>query len=203
MKKHSKKSLVLILICMMGIISIAHSQSVYKVEDTKDIDMKLLGTSTMHKWEMDASTVMGEAQFVFKKGSETALVSIKSLSFDLKVKDLKSDNKGLDKNAYKALKSDDHEEINYKLTSAKPSPEKGGYLLKTKGKLTIAGVTKDILMDVHCIVNKDGTVAFTGSHKLNMTDYKVEPPSFLLGAMKTGDAITLDFTIVYKKGKGV
>ena len=54
-------------------------------------------------------------------------------------------------------------------------------------------------MDVYCLLNKDGTVTCTGSYTLKMTDYDVKPPTFMLGAMKTGDSITLNFTMVYKK----
>jgi len=181
--------------------TVAQSQPKYKIEETKDVDMKLTGTSTMHKWEMNAKTVEGEGQFDVK---DEKLIALTSLSFSVEVKDLKSDNKGLDKNAYKALKSDEHKDIHYKLISAKVSPEKEGRnLLKTHGKLTIAGVTKEIDMDVYCGINKDGTITCTGSDKLNMTDYQVKPPTFMLGAMKTGDAITLDFVVVYKKQKGV
>jgi hypothetical protein len=36
-----------------------------------------------------------------------------------------------------------------------------------------------------------------------MTDYSVKPPKFMLGAMKTGDAITLNFTLVYQKGSSI
>jgi hypothetical protein len=53
-------------------------------------------------------------------------------------------------------------------------------------------------MDVHCTVNSDKTITCTGSGKMNMTDYNVAPPTFMSGAMKTGDAITLAFTMVYK-----
>ena len=79
-------------------------------------------------------------------------------------------------------------------------PEKEGrYLIKTQGNLSIAGVTKDVAMDVYAVVNKDGSITCNGSDKLLMTDYQVKPPKFMLGAMKTGDAITLNYTIVYKK----
>jgi polyisoprenoid-binding protein YceI len=202
MKKYFIRSLATIAIGFAGLGNIASAQSNYKIEETKDVDMKLRGTSTLHKWEMDAKTVEGEAQFDMKP--ENKLSSLKSLSFALEVTDLKSDSKGLDKNAYKALKSAEHKDIHYRLTSAVTSSEKEGkYLLKTNGKLTIAGVTKEIAMDVYCLLNKDGTITCTGSYKLNMTDYKVKPPTFMLGAMKTGDAIMLDFVIVYKKQKGV
>lgn len=196
------RSFAFILLSLIGLCSIGYSQSTYKVENTNDIGMKLMGTSTLHDWEMESRKMTGVGEFVFESGSEKELTSLNSLTFSIEVTDLKSDSETLDKNAYEALKSEDYKDINYKLSASTLSPEKGGFLLKSKGKLTIAGVTKDIVMDVHIVVNTDGTITCKGSYKLNMTDYSVKPPSFMFGAMKTGDAITLDFAVVYKKSKG-
>jgi polyisoprenoid-binding protein YceI len=113
-----------------------------------------------------------------------------------------SDHTRLNKNAYKALKSDEYENIQYKLSSSILSPEKEGYLLNTIGKLTIAGVTKYIEIDnVHIAVAEDSTITCTGTYNLTMTDYGVEPPSFMFGAMKTGDALTFEYNVVYKKAE--
>jgi len=70
--------------------------------------------------------------------------------------------------------------------------------MKTSGNLTIAGVTREVEMDVYCIVNNDATITCSGSEKLNVTDYNVKPPSFMFGAMTTGDADALDFNVVYR-----
>ncbi|WP_162627991.1 YceI family protein [Arcticibacterium luteifluviistationis] len=192
-----KNITALSLIVLIGLTNICYAQAIYHVQKNSSEDIRLKGTSTLHDWEMKAGSVSGEAQFIFKKSTEIALTSIKFLSFDLRVKDLKSDNKGLDKNAYEALKADKYEEIGYKLSSVKISEEKGGFLLKTNGKLSVAGVTKDIVMDVHAVVKENGAVSCKGSYKLKMTDYNVKPPSFLLGAMKTGDDIMLYFSVTY------
>jgi hypothetical protein len=204
MKNNIKQILILTTICIIGFSSLLKAQTSYKIIESKDIDMKLSGTSTLHKWAMNARTFSGEAQFGFKPGSTRELTSLKDLTFSLAVLDLKSGEKGLDKNAYKALKTKEYKDITYKLISATISPEKDNkYLIKAQGNLTIAGVTKVVSMDVYCVINDDATITCTGSDKLNMTDYQVKPPSFMLGAMKTGDAITLDFTLVYKKQAGV
>jgi polyisoprenoid-binding protein YceI len=195
-----RKIIVLAIFFIVGSTQFIHAQTKYKIQETKDIDMKLSGTSTLHNWIMDTQIFTGEAQFGFKTGTSDQLNSLKSLSFKLNVKDLKSGEKGLDKNAYKALKTDQYKDILYKLSSAVIMPEKDGkFLIKTKGNLSIAGVTKDVSMDVYAVINKDGSITCTGSDKLLMTDYQVKPPKFMLGAMKTGDAITLNYTIVYKK----
>lgn len=188
------------LVCVIGLHGIGRSQSSYQLLSAKDIiSMRLSGTSTLHDWEMDARDVAGNARFVFRAGSQTELTALPALSFTLRVKDLKSDNKGLDKNAYKALKTDEYKNILYELTSSTLTAETGGYLIKAKGKLTIAGVTKEMEMDVHGVVNANGTITCKGTLAMNMSDYKVEPPSFMFGAMTTGDAVKLAFNVVYKR----
>jgi polyisoprenoid-binding protein YceI len=200
MKKNIKQILVLTTICILGFSSLLQAQATYKINESKDMDMKLSGTSTLHKWSMDAKTFSGDADFHFKAGDPGQLISVKSLTFSLAVADLKGTESGLNKNAYKALKTKEYKDIDYKLLSAIISPVNDKkFLVKAKGNLTIAGVTKEVDMDVYCVVNEDKTITCTGSEKLNMTDYAVKPPTFMLGAMKTGDAITLDFTLVYKK----
>jgi polyisoprenoid-binding protein YceI len=198
--KNIKKAIVLTAICMMASTTILQAQTAYKIAASKNNDMVMSGTSTLHNWSTASKVFTGDAQFAFKPGSSRELASIKALSFSLAVTDLQSGESGLDKNAYKALKSDQYKHIVYKLTSAKMLPEKNSkHMVEATGNLTIAGVTKVITMDVYYIVNVDDTITFTGSDKLNMTDYSVKRPTFMLGAMKTGDAITLDFTAVYGK----
>jgi polyisoprenoid-binding protein YceI len=200
MKMKFVQKLSMMAICLMGITQILYAQSIYKISDSKGIDMKLSGTSTMHNWTMDAKTFSGQAEFGFKQGNANQLNSLKGLTFSLVVQNLKSGESGLDKNAYKALKSGQYKDIEYKLLSATIMPGKENkYLIKTQGNLSIAGVTKQVSMDVYCTVNQDASITCTGSDKLEMTDYKVKPPTFMLGAMKTGDAITLNYTLVFKK----
>jgi polyisoprenoid-binding protein YceI len=199
MKTNFKKALLLIAISITVFSANLHAQAIYKVDGAKDNDMKLSGTSTFHNWSMNAPAFTSQAQFIIKPGS-TQITAVKALSFSLMVANLKSGESGLDNNAYKALKSDQYKTITYTLNSAAIVSVKGNKtMVKTTGNLTISGVTKQVTMNVGCTINKDGSITCTGSDDLKMTDYNVKPPSFMLGVMKTGDAITLDFTIDYKK----
>jgi len=198
--KNSNRQIILVMAFFIGgFAQTLSAQSTYSISNSKASDMKLSGTSSMHAWDMNASTFTSEAIFDFKNGDDQQLTGINSLNFSLPVSNLKSDKNALDKNAWKALKTNQHKNIDYHLISAKVSPAKDKQvLLKTSGNLTIAGVTREVQMDVYCIVNKDATITCSGSEKLNMTDYNVKPPSFMFGAMTTGDAVTLDFNVVYK-----
>ena len=193
------KAVLLLIVCIVALGGVINAQPAYKLSGEGQ-SMKMSGTSTMHKWAMQSSTFNGDAQFKFKAGKANELASLQSLTFSLPVTSLKSGEKKLDKNAYKALKTEAHSNIMYKLTSATVSMKsRDNYLIKTHGDMSIAGVTKNIAMDVYCTVNADKSISCTGSNKIKMSDYEVTPPSFMAGAMKTGDAITLDFTVRYKQ----
>lgn len=203
MKNNHKRGITLVVCCLVSFSQVALAQSTYVISDSKSNDMKLSGTSSLHDWDMNAHAFTGKAEFDFKKDDDQILVGLNSLTFSLPVINLKSDKKGLDKNAYEALHTGKYKNIAYTLLTAKVTPQKDNkFLVKATGNLTIAGVTKETEMDVHCVVNTNGTITCTGSDKLNMTDYNVKPPTFMLGAMKTGDGITLEFNVVYKTQKG-
>ena len=68
MKNNIKKIGGLIALLTLSLYQLK-AQSVYKLIDSKDITMKLSGTSTLHKWDMNASIFKGHASFEFKAGS--------------------------------------------------------------------------------------------------------------------------------------
>ncbi len=193
----------LTLLCgLLGIAPGAYAQSDYRIDGDAALTVVLRGTSTLHDWQMEATAVTGSAEPVFATDDGQELTALDALSFSLAVEDLRSENKVLDQNAYKALNADTYERISYVLTSATVFPDAEGYLVKSTGQLTIAGTTRDIDMDVLLDVTPSGTITCRGSYTLKMTDYDVTPPSFLLGMMKSGDDMTLEFAVIYQKSPG-
>jgi polyisoprenoid-binding protein YceI len=76
---------------------------------------------------------------------------------------------------------------------------KDKFLIATKGELTIAGVTQTISMDVNALLNTDNSITCSGSEKIKLTDYGIKPPTFMLGAMKVYNDLTIQFNLIYKK----
>ncbi|MEI6089208.1 MAG: YceI family protein [bacterium] len=194
---------ILIILLIFGLYSssqVLYSQALYSISNNKDVNMKLSGTSTLHNWNMNSKSIVGEANFEFAGDNLSELKDLSSLKVILPTSSLKSKEKQMDKNVYGALKADKYKDIVFKITSANVQPKQNNrYQLKTVGNLTIAGVTRQVNLDVFCQINEDQTITCSGTEKLKMTDYQVTPPTFLLGAMKTGDEVTLDFTVVFKK----
>ena len=162
---------------------------------SKESKLEVLGTSTLHDWEEVAEEMTGDA--VINLDNEQMV--IESLKFKVPVKALKSDHGAMDKNTYEALKSSKHPNIYFELKEVMSIEKKGQeFTLKTSGNLTIAGVTKNIEMTVSSrpIGN---TISFSGKIDFKMTDFKVDPPTALLGTVKTGDDITIQFNVKYNK----
>ena len=170
----------------------------FEIGTNSENTIVISGNSTFHDWTMKSKTFTGSAQFDLIPGND--IKGLKVLELSLPVLKLKSNKRALNKNAYKALKTDQFKNIKYKLTSAKVIGEKEyKFQIATVGNLTIAGVTKEVNIDIYCMANKNGSITCTGKYKIKMTDYKVEPPYFMGGLMTTGESITIDFTMRFER----
>ena len=167
------------------------AQSIYKVSPNSTI--KVIGTSNIHDWEMKANAFTCEGNFELKSNQ---LVDLKSLSFSLPITNLKSKESLLNSRAYKALKAEEFSKITFKLTTATVVPAQK--LIKSTGNLTIGGVTNVVTLNSVYTINVDKSLTCKGSKDLKMTDFKIKPPVFMLGALKTADAITIDYVLNLK-----
>jgi polyisoprenoid-binding protein YceI len=165
-----------------------------------DADIKVLGTSNLHNWSMEDKDVSCTATFTYATAKSTIPTGLKTLTLSFPVHSLKSGKSGMDSKAYSALKAKDGGNIAFSSTSSTIIPGAAGkFAVKSNGSLTIAGVTQPVVMDAACQVMADGTVSCTGTEKLKMSDYLIKPPTYMMGALKTGDALTIEFTLVVKK----
>lgn len=196
MKKYFNSVLLHLAVLAVGMMTTTTLAQEEKPIITKEGNMKLSGTSTMHDWTM-LGHFQVQGNFEVAEGTHQ-LRSVNELNFMLPVQNLKSDKKKLDETAYKALKTDTYKDILFKMTSSTiKEVQRNKYAVTATGNLTIAGVTKPVTMNVTWILDENNTITCTGIQKLKMTDYDVKPPSFL-GFMKTGDEIELDFTFQFK-----
>lgn len=176
-------------------VSNLHAQSKYQTAG--GVSIVIEGTSNIHDWDMKSSK--GSSSGTFTVGSDGTLNDVSGLSFSMPAESLKSEHSAMDNNTYKALNTNKYQSISFSAASASVKHNGGSsYLLSIPGKLTISGVTKDVQLLANCVVNGDKSISCTGSYKLKMTDYKVNPPSIMFGAIKTGNDITVKFNLVLR-----
>lgn len=158
--------------------------------------LKILGDSTLHKWEAQATslTITGELN---KAGEPLAAATdqgLDKLSLAALVDGLKSgEGSGMDKNMHKALESDKFAVISFTLKSY----ELKAGAVTAKGDLSIHGVSKAVELP-GTVSAKDGGLAVKGQVTLTMSDYGVKPPVMMMGTVRVKDQVTIayDFVLV-------
>jgi len=199
--KNLTRRITAITIVMAAIIFLTIPQCLmaqvnYKLLPGKDAGIKVLGSSNIHDWTMTATGIESQGEF---KLEGDQLRSLTAFSFSVEAKSLKSDHESMDNRTYKTINADKFPRIAYKLNSAVVTEvQKNKYAIKATGELTISGATQTIVLNVTAIVNSDNTITCTGSQKIQLTDYKIDPPTFMLGAMKVKNDLTIQFNLVYK-----
>lgn len=156
----------------------------------------LSGTSTFHDWEMplQEGRSSGSATFVF---SEDGLAQLTALQVQIEAEGLKSNRKGMNKDAYAALNTEEFPYLTFELAEVnKIEQQADGYLVDVRGDLSISGVTKTVDLQATCTLNGDQQVTCEGSYSLDMTDYGVTPPKTMLGIVKAGKEVTVDYRAV-------
>lgn len=157
--------------------------------------LTVFGTSNLHDWDIVAKAMSGKATFVY---DNTVLTDIKNLDFIVEAEQLLSGRSGMDGNTFKALNTKKYKTINYKLTGVSKITKVSGntYTIEAQGDLSISGTTKNINQTFTAVV-AGKKVTLTGKTKITMTQYKVVPPTALLGTIKTGPDVTVDFKVTY------
>jgi len=186
-KPKTKMKRILTFAALILATMVAVAGQPYKA--VKGSKITVAGTSTMHDWEMVSEDIQVQASI---SQSANGLQTVESLKMTLPVNTLKSHKSGMDDNAYKALKAKEYPQIAFTLKNSSSSSSG----VEATGQLTIAGTTKDIKTTGKIEKLSTGGLKITGSYKMNMNDFKVEPPSFMFGTVTTGEEVTISYEII-------
>jgi len=187
MKLTNYYMLLMVSIILVGSTSAVNAQTL-KI-NSQSSTMTILGTTNVHNFQSKVTQISGDLVISGKK--------VQSLKVDIPVKSIKSNEKLMDTKTYEAFNAEKNPTITFQLIDAviqKATAEDIDVVLT--GNLTMAGATKKVTFNTTGKALKAGTFQFTGSVPLKMTDFKMKPPTAMLGMMKVGDAITLKFSIV-------
>jgi len=154
-------------------------------------ELKLTGTSSLHDWEMTSTTATGKLEGTVENNKLTV---IKSLVVEMPAESIKSGKSGMDKNAYKAIQTDKFKTIKFELKSSAKLTD-GSWNLT--GVFTIAGVSKQVTVKAK-ETSTAGQYSFEGTYAFKLTDYKITPPTALMGTVKTGDDVKINFKVKFK-----
>ena len=157
---------------------------------TKGSFVRIEGTSTLHDWKMEGTTIDGNiaAPPIEQWKNDASHVAVA-----IPVTSIKSEHTKMDKLMAEALKAGANPTIRYELTNAVMTQSSPTLQLDTRGKLTIAGVTRDVAMQISVTRDSGGMYFLTGQLPIRMSDYGIKPPTAMMGTIKTGNDVKVTF----------
>lgn len=191
----------LTILASLALAGAAGAQSTTHLAARPDSKLSIAGTSNLHAWECKATSFQAslEVDPAYATSETTALQhEIKRVDVKVPVGNLKCGHGKMDDNMYKALKAQDAPQIHYILGSFEvvPGAARDEFTLKTVGTLTVAGANNTVKMDVTAHRLADGSLRAQAEVPILMTDYGIKPPTAMLGALKTGNQVTVKFDLI-------
>ena len=174
-----------------------HAQATYKASGPQNT-ITVYGTSTMHDWNMTAHNFTGEGKFDVSAANQ--LTGLTGLIITVPVHNLKSEHEGMNDNAYDVLKADKFKEVTFRSTSAKITAQAGNkYQIVASGTMTISGNSRPVTLTANAVLNANGSIGCSGTVPIKFSDFGIDRPSFMLGTLKCGDALTLNYSATFTK----
>lgn len=186
----SKSLMILLLSFVLSISSVTKAQTFPLVSQAASINVH--GTSNVHDWDTKPTKVTGELGLNNAK-------QISTIAIKMDVKSLKSGNGIMDSKTYDAFNYKKNPYIVFLLTDASQAKlTENDTEITLSGNLSFGGQTRKISIKTIVKITKSGDYQLKGSVPLKMTDYKMKPPTAMLGTMKTGDVVTVEFDLTFK-----
>lgn len=201
-----KRTFTIIALLTVAALGAATERARYAASATSSVTIS--GTSTIHDWTMKGSTIGGAIEIAPDIAADpTRSASWKSdkpalVTVTIPVTAIKSEHAKMDSVMLDAMKAKQFPEVKYELTQA--TPVKGNaeaFVLRTSGRVTVAGVTRDVEMDIAGTKTGAKSYAFAGEVPMTMTSFGIKPPTAMLGTIKSGDAIKVAFRWVVERSE--
>lgn len=156
-----------------------------------EAEISISGTSTVRNWTCEVQAPVeidrgsGPAAPGFPEGVSSATVTVR-------VTEIECPEEEMEDHLQEAMRVDEFPEIVYRLDGYTVS--EGGRATLT-GTMTILDATREVEFAAALEPEGEG-VRVSGETRLDMTEYGVEPPTVMLGMLRVGPEITLDFATV-------
>lgn len=162
------------------------------------------GTSTIRAWSCTADKI--DATLNSPEDAIASTLDGKKVAgtvqVDFPVAKLECKNGTMNEHMGKALKSKEFNNIRFTMTSYEVS--KGSAVSGTlQGTLLLSGKTLPITVPVTFGTAADGGMRVTGKVPVKMTDWDVKPPTLMMGTIKVGPVVTVNFDLQLQKGSAV
>jgi polyisoprenoid-binding protein YceI len=163
----------------------AQAQTTYQL-DKSESSLVIQGTSSVHDWESNV-----EDFSISMTTTEGETFTIESLSFEAVTKSIKSGKRIMDRKTHGALNEGDYPVITFQMSDMN---ELTADSVTITGIVALAGQEREVTMTAGYTRNGNDLI-INGSQPLVMSDFGIDPPTAMMGTLKTGDEVTLKFNL--------
>lgn len=154
------------------------------------------GTSTVRAWTCEAGQFTGAVTGEVQDGM---LTSLSATTVTIPLARMDCGGNQITSKMRDAMSAGSHPNIQFTLRAADiAAPSNGRFAVQTSGRLTIAGQTRDVRFTTTGQVLADGRYRLTGSVPITMTQFGIDPPTAMLGTLRSGDDVTVRFDVTIR-----
>ena len=162
--------------------------------------VRIQGTSTVNTFECVAGLVLGSGQISINESNSNAIPWKTKVKGNLKtpVASFDCGKWRMTSELQQAMKAGEYPLIIFTIEEASilPVPEDDRFNIQVDGTLSIAGVNRAVSFNGSSKLMGNNSYRLNGKQTLLMTDYKIDPPSAILGLIKANDKIMINFEIL-------
>lgn len=153
------------------------------------------GKCTLKNWEIISKAAWGEGEITMDNNK---IPKVNSFKIIIPANSFESESYTMNNHAKEALKTKKNPNIVFILKKIEQMVVQGDKTrMRISGDLTVAGITKPITLNAN-VSPSDNGLLFQGKHALKMSDFEIEPPTFILGGIKTQDDVMVSFRVYVK-----
>ena len=178
----------------------ARAQSVAELNVGDDSRVWIEGTTNVNSWNCSATAVDATiaVQVAFREDPDFPRY-LKRVQVRVPVSALKCGHAQMEKSLRRALKADDAAGPSFITATFEAvrdgSDSTNALTVNTIGELAIAGRENSVKMDVGTSRLADGTIEARGAVPILMSDFGIEPPRALLGAVRANNRVIVRFAM--------
>lgn len=157
------------------------------IEFSPQSQIWLEGDSTLHPYRVDVKQWQAKA--------DQAPGRLTDVAFTIPVRAMKSKERALDDNMYKAMKADQHPTIRFSASQARLTARGEAVEVEADGRLTIAGTERPVTVKASGTLTGT-TLRLKGSQAVTMSEFGIQPPVLLGGMIRCSDRIVVYYDLV-------
>jgi polyisoprenoid-binding protein YceI len=178
--------------------AVAQGPSAIRLRLEPGSEITIQGTSTLHEFHCKTDKILAyvDVDPSYTKDLTKVAKPLVSVKVNVVATTLKCGNGTMDNNMYKTLKTDQFQLIKYTMSGYDLlDATSSSFSANTKGTLQIAGQDKAIDIKINASRLAEGKATAEGEETIKLTDFGIDPPSFMFGRLKVGNEIKVKFDL--------